>query len=140
MSESECGAICVHKDVMDKFNVIMEETKLDANELMEHFFGLYNCCVKLVQPNKTGLQNSGGIHTGQASAHMIQQLQQQQQHSAEVKTENDDFIPVGMTYTNANNSSMADSSSSKNSSLSESDDVSCLGVTQIGGDCSVEDK
>lgn len=56
-----------------------------------------------------------------------------------MKTENDDFIPVGMTYTNANNS-MADSGSSKNSSVSEGDDVSCLGVTQIGGDCSVEDK
>ncbi|KAH9525719.1 hypothetical protein Btru_002173 [Bulinus truncatus] len=106
MSDTECGAICVRKDVMDKFNVIMEETKLDANELMEHFFGLYNC-------------------------------------NSEVKTENEDFIPVGMTYNNnnINNNNMADSSSSsKNSSISENDEVTCVGVSQIGGDCSVEDK
>ena len=42
MSEPECGAICVRKDVMDRFNHIIQEMKLDANELMEHFFNLYN--------------------------------------------------------------------------------------------------
>lgn len=62
--------------------------------------------------------------------------------SSEVKTENDDFIPVGMTYNNSNlNNNMADSSSSsKNSSISENEEVTCIGVTQIGADCSVEDK
>ncbi|CAL1531955.1 unnamed protein product [Lymnaea stagnalis] len=147
MSESECGAICVRKDVMDKFNVIMEETKLDANELMEHFFGLYNCCVKLVHPNKSMIPNPGAGLTPQISAAQLVQLQQhhqQQQHrqiNSEVKTENDDFIPVGMTFSNNLNNSMADSSSSsKNSSISENDEVTCVGVSQIGGDCSVEDK
>ncbi|KAK7490687.1 hypothetical protein BaRGS_00018104, partial [Batillaria attramentaria] len=46
----EAGAIVVRKDVMDRFHSIMAETRLEANELMEHFFGLYHCCVKLVQP------------------------------------------------------------------------------------------
>lgn len=41
MSDAECGAICVRKDVMDKFNIIMTDTKLDANELMEHLFNLH---------------------------------------------------------------------------------------------------
>ena len=41
MSE-ETGAIVVRKDVMEKFHSIMAETKLEANELMEHFFGLYH--------------------------------------------------------------------------------------------------
>ncbi|XP_055863102.1 zinc finger and SCAN domain-containing protein 2-like isoform X2 [Biomphalaria glabrata] len=124
MSDTECGAICVRKDVMDKFNVIMEETKLDANELMEHFFGLYNCCVKLVHPNKLPMgQNPGvGLPVQINSAQLVQMQQQQQQHrqiNSEVKTENEDFIPVGMTYNNNNiNNNMADSSgSSKNSSV-----------------------
>ncbi|KAK7087794.1 uncharacterized protein [Littorina saxatilis] len=56
MSE-ETGAIVVRKDVMDKFHSIMVETKLEANELMEHFFGLYQCCVKLVQPLQRDLGN-----------------------------------------------------------------------------------
>ncbi|KAL8610874.1 hypothetical protein ACOMHN_056729 [Nucella lapillus] len=55
----EAGAIVVRKDVMDKFNGIMAETKLEANELMEHFFGLYHCCVKLVQPMQKEFVNSG---------------------------------------------------------------------------------
>ncbi|XP_005103979.1 zinc finger protein 652-A [Aplysia californica] len=144
MSDAECGAICVRKDVMDKFNVIMEETKLDANELMEHFFSLYNCCVKLVHPIKPGMaQNGGALNASQMTQQqMLQHFQSQQQ--AGVKTENEDFIPVGMTY-NANSantsSNMGDGSEgSKNSSMSESDEVTCLGVTQIGGDCSVEEK
>ncbi|XP_059140995.1 zinc finger protein 384-like isoform X2 [Physella acuta] len=104
-------------------------------------------CVKLVHPNKTAMaQNAAeGLTAQLAQAQMVQQLQQQQQHrqiSSEVKTENDDFIPVGMTYNNSNmNNNMADSSSSsKNSSISENEEVTCIGVTQIGADCSVEDK
>ncbi|RUS85886.1 hypothetical protein EGW08_006370 [Elysia chlorotica] len=124
MSESECGAICVRKDVMDKFNQIMDETKLDANELMEHLFALHNC--NSLNPIQFSQQQ------------MLQQIQQQQgrQNSSEVKTESDqNFIPVGMSF---NNSSMAEGG--RKNSGNDGDDVTCLGVTQIGADCSVEDK
>ncbi|XP_025089288.1 zinc finger protein 260-like isoform X2 [Pomacea canaliculata] len=47
----EAGAIVVRKDVMDRFHTIMAETKLEANELMEHFFGLYHW------PNNISIKN-----------------------------------------------------------------------------------
>ena len=55
---------------------------------------------------------------------------------SQVKTESDPgFIPVGMSF--ASNGNMAEGGGK---SAGDGDDVTCLGVTQIGGDCSVEDK
>ncbi|GFN85530.1 Zinc finger protein pegasus [Plakobranchus ocellatus] len=125
MSETECGAICVRKDVMDKFNAIMEETKLDANELMEHLFGLHNC------------SSLNSIQFSQQQ--MLQQIQQQQlrQNPSGVKTESDQgYLPVNMAFPSGSGTNAG----SKNSSASDGDDVTCLGVTQIGGNCNVEDK
>ncbi|XP_076452620.1 uncharacterized protein LOC143288188 isoform X2 [Babylonia areolata] len=65
MSE-EAGAIVVRKDVMDKFNSIMAETKLEANELMEHFFGLYHCGLVNVKNELPERRAEGSMGDGEA--------------------------------------------------------------------------
>jgi len=128
MSDADCGAICVRKDVMDNFNRIMEDSRLDANELMEHFFNLYNCCLKLVPGGKSNLTQSIEPLNPQMNPrqmmHHLQPPKQPHRVPNDMKNDGSNYHP-GMMYGSVNKTESGECG--KNLSMTASNDIMNLG-------------